>query len=181
MNSRRSFLAGGAAALSASALHAAPARYATRVALVSDGLAAFDFLLWNPFLNPQPDFSGLPLSAQIRVKNTFPYQGRDVLETLVYAVMPDGTTFPISLIYTQVDDIKVAGGAIAFAGSVISNPVPSPFGEIVGKPMVIGGAFDQTGRSTRFEFFGGMTAGSHVTIVPEARGSLEIRTPWNSL
>ncbi len=180
MNSRRSFLAGGAAALSASALHAAPARYATRVALVSDGEAAFNFLLWNPSLNA-PDFSGLPPSAKIRVKNTFPYQGRDVLETLVYAVMPDMTTFPISLIYTQVDDIKVAGGAIAFAGSVISNPVPSPFGVIVGKPMVIGGAFDQTGPSARFEFFGGMVAGSHVTIVPVAHGSLDIKTPWNSL
>jgi hypothetical protein len=43
------------------------------------------------------------------------------------------------------------------------------------------GSFDEPGQNTRFDFFGGMIAGSHATIVKVAYGPLEIKTPWSSL
>lgn len=154
----------------------------------NDGEASFQYLLWNPFLQPPPDFSGLQPGDLVRVRNTFPSQGRDVLETLVYLLRPNvPVEIPISLFYLQVEEIKLSAAqgpsdsnTIAFSGRISSNPVQFPFGMIVGKPCVIGGAFDQAGPSTQFKFFGGLTVGSHATLVPEATGHLTIKTPWNS-
>ncbi|MEJ5369439.1 MAG: hypothetical protein WHT08_14065 [Bryobacteraceae bacterium] len=185
MKSRRTFLLGGAAALPLAALQGAPARFASRLKMMNDGVLPLNFLSWNPAL-PPPEFPPLPPTVAIRVRTTFPYQNRDVLETLVYLGPPDtpGVILaPLSQFHLQVDDVKITasgGNSIAFSGVIIDNPIRSPFGMIVGKPCVIGGAFDHTGSSTEFEFFGGLIVGSHATMLPVAHGSLEIATPWNS-
>jgi hypothetical protein len=122
------------------------------------------------------------------VRNLFPFQGRDVIETVVYARLPNNAVVPVSLLYTEVEDVHLAESptgpnqrSIALYGKVIANPVPSPFGHIIGRGTMFGGSFDKPGPNTRFEFFGGLVAGSHATLVPVAHGSLEIKTPWSSV
>ena len=68
MNTRRRFVFG---ALSAATLASAQARYAPRLRFNNDGQVSFDFVRWNPFITPPPDFSGLPPNAEVRVRNIF--------------------------------------------------------------------------------------------------------------
>ena len=117
--------------------------------------------------------------------------------------------FTISQFIIQIDDIRFAKTPRLYPwgnnppkafdyefllwGTVIKHPIvanPSPvgpFGNLVGRPVALGGAFDTTGGNTTFVMLGGMGAGDHVTMctgAPDelrpngtAVGSLRIKTP----
>jgi hypothetical protein len=50
-------------------------------------------------------------------------------------------------------------------GRVVENDVPSPFGPMVDKIAMFGGAFDREGRDVNFYLLGGMVAGQHATYL----------------
>jgi hypothetical protein len=117
--------------------------------------------------------------------------------------------FTISQFFVEIDDIRFAKtpqqypwGAnppkafdheFLLYGKVVKHPiVPNPglvgsFGNLVGRPIAIGGGFDELGPTTTFAMLGGMAAGDHVTMCmggPDdlrpngtALGTLRIETP----
>jgi hypothetical protein len=89
---------------------------------------------------------------------------------------------PISQFVISMEDIDISDtpvNTLGFFGKCVANPVPSPFGPIVGRVFSMGCQFTE-GNPATFEFFGGYGAGSHATFVPRATGSLYIQRPWQS-
>lgn len=74
----------------------------------------------------------------------------------------------------MVEGVPVPAHTIAFIGTIVSNPVPSPFGELTGRAAAFSAEFDNLGDSVNFKFVGGFVAGSHSTWAMEATGALRI-------
>ncbi len=103
----------------------------------------------------------------------FPPEGQRPPELL-----PFETGAPVSVFVVKIQDAVLGDTdsgqppTIAFLGKVIDNPVPSPFGPIVGRAAAISTQYDRTGNGVSFTFVGGFVAGSHSTWTFTASGSL---------
>lgn len=96
------------------------------------------------------------------------------------------TGFPISVFTVALDSVTLGDGmdlleglpvpahTIAFSGTVVENPVPSPFGLLTGRAASFSAQFDTLGDTVNFKFVGGFVAGSHSTWSMQATGVLRI-------
>jgi len=95
---------------------------------------------------------------------------------------------PFSFIEVEISDITFGSSplfgsverkpAIALSGKVASNPVQSPFGDLADEPMAVSAGYeimDSPTGAAEFSFLGGLAAGSHVSVCPNAVGILKIR------
>lgn len=191
---RRGFLrqlgiVGAALPLAPAAMAAGiPRRLAESLSLTANGTVDLAYVVFNP--NNPPTIPPLPPVLEVRGRFQFPYMDRDILETFVYVApvgAPDTVVSPVSLFYSRIDHAQVAMPrspgdlySLALLGSVIANPVTSPFGELAGLPTAVSCGFDQPGTATTFELMGGPVAGNHATFLPLAQGSCEIKRPFQS-
>jgi hypothetical protein len=150
-------------------------------------------------MTPLPTFPPLPPGLEFRARYTFPYQGRDLLETLVFVApvgSPVGVFDPvqapeavISRFITRIDSVEIAGGpayeergmsgGLVMLGEIVGMLSPSPFGDLTGLLSVVGTGFVD-GDSASFALIGGTGAGDHATFSPTAAGYLHIQRPWQS-
>jgi hypothetical protein len=153
----------------------------------------------DPYVLTVPDvpLPPLPPDLEYRVRYTFPYQGRDLLDTLVFVApksLPIGVPvgalpFVVSRFITRVDHIRISDGAayqirgltggLVLIGEVVEVLNPSPFGPLEGLQSAIGTGFIE-GATATFKLLGGTNAGDHATFVPSATGYLHIGRPWQS-
>lgn len=197
---RRGFLKGaGALAAVGTALplsgRAAPVR--PEIHLLAEGVVGLNAVV------PQPNLSDFPpeiiaqlLSGdlQIRQRLTFPMsededEGLSIQVFLVPSTAPlplpapppvppsPGDPISISLFEVNVARVLLSDDPspnLALLGRVISAPVPSPFGDIVGLTAAFGMGYDEPGDHTNFTMLGGLAAGSHSTWSLTGKGSLVI-------
>jgi hypothetical protein len=154
----------------------ASSRYAQQVAMFAEGVVDGQFVL-PPGSVPPP-----PPGIEFRARYTFPVDGKDVLEGLVFGTAigtPIGgpPLFKVSQFLVKVERFERSNTPapnLAFFGRVIETPVPSPFGDIVGRLTAVTGGFTE-GSDASFTLLGGPVSGSHVTVLPSASGSLTFR------
>lgn len=128
--------------------------------------------------------------ASVEVRMKFPYDECDLLHLQVYLLPPAAKEFfgspdavLISDSLTEIEEITVGppvdypdappgyptvtGPKPTFGmmGHVVENSVTSPFGPMVGKIAMFGGAFDREGDDVNFYLLGGMVAGQHATYL----------------
>lgn len=195
---RRTFLAGASALGGGALLHARPAdakpsRYAQGLRLFAEGDARADWVLsLLPVPAPPPE---IPVRARYR----FPamgaaHAGKDVMSVLVY--MQRGTyEIPISAFHVVVEHVAIATAAfggddnpennLLMSGRVIAVDPDAiqPFGDLVGRAFGVGCGFlweDEQRSAAVFHLLAGSAAGSHVMVLPEAEGFVEIDRPWDS-
>lgn len=127
--------------------------------------------------------------ASVEVRMKFPYQQCDLLHLQVFLLPPASIAFfgsdtpvLISDSLTEIEEITVGPpvdypdappGSPTFlsgpkptfgmVGRVVANDVESPFGPMIGKIAMFGGAFDHEGDNVNFYLLGGMVAGQHAT------------------
>lgn len=137
-------------------------------------------------LNMPPDvFEGLAAGA-LELYN-FNQIAEDLLRVEVWLRTGPNTPHegspiaPISIFNVEIHESKckqitvddVVRQHFATMGEVVSTPVPSPFGEILGRTMCFSGEFigEPDGRTEgNFSFVGGFVTGSHSTWAPAATG-----------
>jgi hypothetical protein len=195
---RRAFLAGasvlaGGALLHAASAEAKPSRYAQSLRLLAEGEARADWVLsLLPVPAPPPE---IPVRARYR----FPaieagHAGKDVLSVRVF-MLRDVYEIPISAFLVDVEHVVIARAAfggddnpennLLMSGRVIAVDPEAiqPFGDLVGRTFAMGCGFlwdDAQHSAAAFKLLAGLAAGSHVTVLPEAEGFLEIDRPWDS-
>ncbi len=199
-SNRRGFLKGaGALAAASTALpivgRAAPVR--PKLHLLAEGVVGLGAVV------PQPDLSSLPsdilqqiLSGvlQIRQRVTFPIgeQEDDVLSIQVFIVpfdapiplpaappVPPGPDDPVTISQFQLEIARILLSDkptpnLALLGTVIAEPVASPFGDLMGRVAAVGAGYDHAGENVDFVMLGGFVGGSHSTWSFTATGSLVI-------
>jgi hypothetical protein len=195
---RRAFLAGasalaGGALLQPTTAQAGPMRYARSLRLFAEGDARADWVL---SLLPVP---APPSEIVVRARCRFPAIGtahdeKDVLSVRIY--MERGAfEVPFSAFLVAVDDVVIAKASfwgddnpennLMMSGRVIvADPEAiQPFGDLVGRAFGMGFGFiwhDDRHSAAVFKLLAGSAAGSHVTVLPEAAGYIEIDRPWDS-
>jgi hypothetical protein len=195
---RRAFLAGTSAIASGALLHAAsvqakPSRHAQGLRLFAEGDARADWVL---SLLPVP---APPEVIPVRARYRFPaieagHAGKDVLSVRVF-MLRDVYEIPISAFLVDVEHVVIAKAAfggddspehnLLMSGRVVAVDTEAiqPFGDLVGRAFGMGCGFlwDDARRSGAvFKLLAGSASGSHVTVLPEAEGFLEIDRPWES-
>lgn len=199
---RRIFLAAATAVAGSAALGSAPAvamssRYASSLRMQAEGEVTLDWVLTLLDLPQVPP--GSRFGARYEFPSPLPaFQGKDVMSLVIYVVFPPGLglpegQFPISALNTTVEDIVLERAAfggpanpannMVMSGRVASIEVLSPFGDLTGRAFMIGFGFDWLDAqrsSAKFKVVAGSAAGSHVTVMPEAEGFIEIKRPWQS-
>lgn len=205
---RRGFLtrAGGLVAASTALPLAGGSPPRPKVHILAEGAVGFNTIVPEPNLTGIPVeilqqiMSG---ALQIRQRVTFPTtedkdEDNDGVLSIQVFIVPSSAPLPlptpppvppspdepmtISLFEVQVDRVLLSARPapnLAILGEVISAPVPSPFGEIVGRQAGFGVGYDGTGEQVSFVMLGGFVAGSHSTWSLTAAGSLVIgRQRW---
>ncbi len=168
-----------------------PCRHANRFHWFAEGTGTFQTVLGYDW----PElFNQFPPEMKFRVRYRFPIGGRDVLGLQVF-VAPDpedalfGLAVPEEMLISDgtiwLQEIAINGPVdhpsygskptFAILGRIITNRIPSPFGEIVGRTFTLASAFDGEGDDVMFYLLGGTAAGSHATFVHEANGSFRYR------
>jgi hypothetical protein len=195
---RRAFLAGTSALAGGALLQAVPAqatasRYAQSLRLFAEGDARADWVL---SLLPVP---APPEVIPVRARYRFPaieagHAGKDVLSVRVF-MLRDVYEIPISAFLVDVEHVVIANAAVGgddspehnllMSGRVVAVDTEAiqPFGDLVGRAFGLGCGFfwDDARRSSAvFKLLAGSASGSHVTVLPEAEGFLEIDRPWES-
>jgi hypothetical protein len=195
---RRAFLAGtsalaGGALLQAASAEAMASRYAQSLRLFAEGDARADWVL---SLLPVP---APPAVIPVRARYRFPaiesgHAGKDVLSVRVF-MQRDVYEIAISGFLVAVEHVAIARAAfggddnpennLLMSGRVIAVDPEAiqPFGDLVGRAFGMGCGFlwdDAQHSAAVFRLFAGSAAGSHVTVLPEAEGFLEIDRPWDS-
>lgn len=195
---RRAFLAStsalaGGALLQAIPVHAKPSRYAQGLRLFAEGEARAEWVL---SLLPVP---APPAEIAVRARYRFPamgsaHAGTDVMSVLVY-MQRGNYEIPISAFLVAVEHVAIATAAfggddnpennLQMSGRVIAVDPEAiqPFGDLVGRAFGMGCGFlweDEQQSAAVFRLLAGSAAGSHVTVVPEAEGFVEIDRPWES-
>ena len=198
-SNRRGFLkgAGTVAAASAALPLAGRARIAgPKVRLLAEGAVGLNAVVPTPDLSvfPPEVLQQIALGAlQIRQRLTFPSgEDDDTLSIQVFIVpsaaplplptpppVPPSACDPITVSLFEVEILRVVLSDdltpnLSLLGRVISAPVPSPFGEIVGRVAAFGAGYDQAGEVTNFVMLGGFVAGSHSTWSLTGKGALAI-------
>jgi len=144
--------------------------------MTAEGAVDFRFVI--PVINAPPPPPGL----EYRARYTFPYGGEDVMDVLIFAA-PQGSpnggppVFVVSNFRMRTERFEIShapSNNLMFSGRVIATPVPSPFGEIIGRLASITGGYT-AGPNATFTLLGGPVSGSHTTELPTATGSLIIR------
>jgi hypothetical protein len=190
---RRRFLSGAAAsaALAAPALAQGNSAEA-RLEFLAEGVVPF-----SPFpfvLSPTPpaippDVFALLMSGQLqaRVRMRFPAsRNRKILLTQVYITDPTWpiaaeqdppqTTPPtLSLFETYIERVIVtrAPNEVLLAGTVVSNRIITPFGDLTGMASATSFGFSGEGQAT-LSMLGGIVAGSHATYCPIGYGRIRL-------
>ena len=195
---RRTFLkhlaiAGGGVAVARSGLLAEPVnrypcKFANRFRLAVEGTGDFRHVVgyeWPAILD------SFPPDLKFRVRWQFPTEGRDIMSFLIF-VAPDpedalvGQPVPAEMLISGgsiwVQEIAInppvahpvygPKPTLGLLGRVVSNPIPSPFGAIVGRTAFSSAAFDGQGDDVTRYLLGISSAGSHATFVREAKGML---------
>jgi hypothetical protein len=200
---RRTFLA-GASTLAAGAMlvpavaQAGPSRYAQSLRLHAEGEVGLDWVLSLLPVTPPP----LPPGTVVKARFAFPsptslYQDKDVLTLAVYAQLPlpppIPNEVPISIFHAAIEDVALDKAPdwgpdnpmnnLTMCGRVIAFDVLSPFGDLTGRTFSFSCGFtwnDAQQSAATFKLLTGAAAGSHVTVLREAAGHLEIKRPWQS-
>lgn len=173
--------ASSATSVSSADLGSARGRIAHRVQMTAEGVVDFRFVIPAPDappINAPPPPPGL----EYRARYTFPSGGDDVMDVMIFAApqgAPNGgpPVFVISEFLIRTDRFETShhpSNNLMFSGRVIATPVPSPFGEIIGRLASITGGYT-AGPNASFTLLGGPVSGSHTTELPTATGSLVIR------
>ena len=196
---RRIFLAAATAVAGGAALGSAPAvamssRYASSLRMEAEGYVPLEWVLTLLAL----DVSGLPPNSLFKAQYVFPspkYAGKDVMRLRIYVLLggDPNAQLDISVLNTTVEDIvleRAASGGpdnpannVVMSGRVASIEVLSPFGDLTGRAFMTGFGFDWLDAqrsSAKFKVVAGSAAGSHVTVMREADGLIEIERPWQS-
>lgn len=196
---RRIFLAAATAVAGSAALGSAPAvamssRYASSLRMKAEGNVPLEWVL---ALLPL-DVSWLPPNSLFKAKYEFPsptYAGKDVMRLHIYVLVggDPNNRLDVSILNTTVEDIVLeqaaSGGPdnpannVVMSGRVASIEWVSPFGDLTGRAFMTGFGFDWLDAqrsSAKFKVVAGSAAGSHVTVMPEAEGFIEIKRPWQS-
>jgi len=190
IRNRRGFLKGLGALGAASVLCGRTAlagseRHGSRLELFVEATVEDFTLLW-----PTPDLPPLQPGTILRVRMEFPVHRPNLLEWHTFvaaAAAPEQPLFVVTLFRMRVDHIALSRRPVpnfGLFGQVIDNPVVdnpnrSPFGDLTGHILMIGGQFDAPGDNTTFTLLGGMAAGNHASALRTAIGSLRIRGPWH--
>lgn len=167
-----------AAAPVASDLEASRAPARRPVGLVAEGTGDPGWVL-------PPAVPPLPPGVEFRARYTYPApDDDDLLDVQVFLTgvgAPVGLPLPpqsvISHMRVKVDRFQVAwvpAPSLLITGTVTSTPVPSPFGDLVGRLVAVSAGFTE-GDVTTFHQIGGPVAGSHATILPVATGSISFK------
>ncbi len=198
-SNRRGFLQGAGALAAASAALPLSGRAPVagpKVRIFAEGVVGLNAVV------PAPDLSAVPADVlaqialgtlQIRQRVTYPAgENEDMLSVQVFIVpsvaplplpapppVPPSPGDPITISFFEVEIARVIlsdepSPNLALLGKVISTPVPSPFGEIVGRTAAMGAGYDQAGEETNFVMLGGFVGGSHSTWSLTGKGSLVI-------
>jgi len=198
---RRAFLIGASAVavgtmLESKSAEAMPSRYAQSLRFGAEGDARLDWVLSLLPLNLPP----LPLGTVIKARYEFPasdldYRDKDVMSLYIYTLLPFSppVEVPVSALHVAVEDVIIASASyggddnpennLVLSGRVISVETLSPFGDLIGRAFNMGCGFiwDAGQQSTAvFKLLAGSAAGSHVTVLEEADGYIEIKRPWGS-
>lgn len=169
-----------------------PARHANRFSMHVEGTGVFRDVVGYQW----PDiFNQFPADMKFRVRYEFPVEHRDVLSFLIFAA-PDpedalvGQPIPEAMLISGgsmwIDEIAVnapvnhpvygSKPTLGMLGRIITNPIGSPFGDIVGRTCCVSAAFDGQGDDVTMYLLGAMSAGSHATFVHEAKGELHFHS-----
>lgn len=195
---RRTFLAGtaaltGGALFQAASAQAKPSRYAHSLRLFAEGDARADWVL-SLLPVPAPP-AEIPVLARYRfpaIESEDP--DKDVLSVRVY-MQRGAFEIAISAFLVAVEHVAIAKAAfggddnpehnLLMSGRVVAVDPDAiqPFGDLVGRAFGLGCGFiwDDARRSAAvFKLLAGSASGSHVTVLPEADGFIEIDRPWDS-
>jgi hypothetical protein len=199
---RRIFLATATTMASGAALGPAPAaamsgRYASSLRMQAEGEVTLDWVL--TLLNLPQVPPGSRFGALYQFPSPLPaFHDKDVMSLVIYVIFPPDLGLPqgpvpISALNTTVEDIVLERAAfggpgnpannVVMSGRVASVEVLSPFGDLAGRAFMIGFGFDwiDAQQSTaKFKMLAGSAAGSHVTVMREADGFIDIKRPWRS-
>ena len=211
MSNRRTFIKGAALAAGAGAVLTLPDLSfgkttnpaAIKLEFYNEGVVPFGPDIPNFILAPGPPppdlLAVMPLLQQgiLAIKVSTGMKD-NVLYTKVHGVpgpnynpmivpLPPMGYIPISEFNVAVESVTLGNNTanplynFSVTGRVVSTPVPSPFGELIGRAASFSADFDVAGPNTQFYFMGGFVAGSHSTWVPFAVGNLSVNTKPTSL
>ncbi len=151
----------------------------------------------TPGIQPPP----IPPGFEVRLRAAFPAGGTKSLLAVQIYVVPVGLPLPlptapppeppgtISYYEMEVEDIQFGTSAVpgtpdrlpsfALTGKAVTNPVPSPFGDLTGAPCIVSASFhvtDPQDGQADFVLLGAACAGNHVSIAPAGRGTIVLKT-----
>jgi hypothetical protein len=163
--------------------------------LLAEGVLPLDYVL------PPPPVPGdISLEARLRVsfpsgtaKNLLAFQiflvptgVAGVPWPVVPPLVPANENDPVTISYSEarIDDIQFATSPVVgteaklptftISGEILSNEVPSPFGNLTGAACIVTAGFDIRNASgeTDFIMLGVAVPGNHTSIAPECQGTL---------
>jgi len=156
----------------------------------AEGVIPVSFVLapQPPPLTPDLAAAIVAGALEIRQRLTFT-PGTMILKGQIYITPPDApmplpadppTTLPptISLVNMAVERIWYGQKpkSLLLAGSVLSNPVVSPFGDTTGKLVAVSMAYDESSTPAKFIMMGLTVAGDHTVASPSGVGTLKFKT-----
>jgi hypothetical protein len=151
----------------------------------------------TPGIQPPP----IPPGFEVRLRASFPVGGTKNLLAVQIYVVPQGLPLPlpeapepdpalgtISYYQMEVEDVRLGTSPVpgagfrlpsfVLSGKAISNPVPSPFGDLTGAPCMVSASYqitDPTAGSTAFVMLGAACAGNHASLAPAGNGTLMLK------